>query len=108
MVMEEFLNVLPDNLPLKTLFTTTQAWLPNSSGYEYAMDNDPMYFEAYLGNHFPVLKVDEVRKFLVGTVNLDPAIRTQLSQGLQAPSNNTLDKVDFSGTCRNGVSYFIY
>jgi hypothetical protein len=104
--MEEFLNVLPDNLPMKTLFTTTQAWLPNSSGYEYAMDNDPMYFESYLGNHFPVLKVDEVRKFLVGTVNLDPAIRNQLSQGLQAPSNNTLNNVDISGNGGIGVSVF--
>ena len=106
LIMEEFLNVLPDNLPLKTLFTATQSWLPNSSGYEYAMDNDPMYFEAYLGNHFPVLKIDEVRKFLVGTVNLDPAIRNQLSQGLQAPSSNTLDKVDITGNSRNGVSVF--
>ncbi|CAB3976825.1 kinase D-interacting substrate of 220 kDa-like isoform X1 [Paramuricea clavata] len=101
LIIEEFMNVLPDNLPLKTLFTTTQSWLPNSSGYEYALDNDPMYFESYLGNHFPVLKIDEVRKFLVGTVNLDPAIRNQLSQGLQAPSNNTLNKVDISGNGGN-------
>jgi ankyrin repeat-rich membrane spanning protein len=106
MIIEEFMNVLPDNLPLKTLFTTTQSWLPNSSGYEYALDNDPMYFESYLGNHFPVLKIDEVRNFLVGTVNLDPAIRNQLSQGLQAPSNNTLNKVDISGNGRNEVSVF--
>ena len=107
LIMEEFMNVLPDNLPLKILFTTTQGWLPNSSGYEYAMDNDPMYFETYLGSHFPVLKVDEVRKFLVGTVNLDPAIRNQLSQGLQAASSNALNKVDISGTGGNEVSPYI-
>lgn len=106
LILEEFVHVLPDNLPLKILFTTTQAWLPNSSGYEYALDNDPMYFEAYLGNHFPVLKVEEVRKFLVGTVNLDPAIRNQISQSLQAPSTNTLDKVVIPDNVAVGVSVF--
>ncbi|XP_028400264.1 kinase D-interacting substrate of 220 kDa B-like isoform X2 [Dendronephthya gigantea] len=104
LIMEEFMNVLPDNLPLKILFTTTQTWLPNSSGYEYAMDNDAMYFESYLGNHFPVLKVEDVRKFLAATVNLDPAIRNQLSQGLQAPSNNTLNNVDIVGNGGDGGS----
>ncbi|XP_046854169.1 kinase D-interacting substrate of 220 kDa B-like isoform X3 [Xenia sp. Carnegie-2017] len=91
LILEEF-NVLPDNLPLKTLFTTTQAWMPISIGYEYAIDNDPVYFEAYLGNHYPVLRVEEARNFLPGTVNLDPAIRNQLSQGLRQKQKLTVNK----------------
>ena len=104
LIMEEFTTILPDNLPLKCLYAATQAWLPDPSGFDYAVDNDPMYFESFLGSHIPHLKVEDLRKFLVGTINLDPAIRKQISKGLQSTSSKTLNKNGSVGNGGNGVS----
>lgn len=104
LIMEEYSSVLPDNLTLKALYAATQAWLPNPSGFDYTVDSDPMYFESFLGTHLPILKVEDLRRFLVGTINLDHSLRKQISEGLQVSSRKTLEKTTRPGPAGEGVS----
>ena len=94
LLLEDSSTRLQDSVSLKDLYEATLSAMPVINEVDCAVDGDPVYFETFLASHFPLLSTADVRRFLPCTMHLDPSLRRQMVECLQAASSVTGNKSD--------------
>ena len=94
LLIEDSNTRLQDSVSLKDLYEATLSAMPVISEVDCAVDGDPVYFETFLASHYPLLSTADVRRFLPCTVHLDPSLRRQMVECLQAAGSVTGNKSD--------------
>ena len=92
-LLSEDTNInLHGDLTLRKLYNATGYAMPAVGDPDLATDGDLVYFETFLSSHQPLLKVEDIRSYLPCTFHIDPYIRKQMGDYLQAIRSGVMPK----------------